>query len=174
MTNPTARLSNTWHIPATTLCCTLQTKRIIFHSVVSRAGRISLEPIRSRMKANVSHLRLIDNWFFLPSPATQGPAWMSLGGYQSSVHEAIITLCFPIFSVDQRSNRIVTTLSNRLENYREFCKSGPCDWSIWWDTVPSMDLTLCQNINTKGNAAVVGMSEVHILDITFRCQVGGR
>jgi hypothetical protein len=64
MTSPTARLSNTWHIP-TTLCNTVHIKRIIFHSVVSRAGRISLETIRSRMKANVSHLRLIDDWFFV-------------------------------------------------------------------------------------------------------------
>jgi hypothetical protein len=41
----------TWHIP-TTLCFSVRIKRIIFHSVVSRAVRISLEPIRSRAEPN--------------------------------------------------------------------------------------------------------------------------
>ena len=175
MTSPTARLSNTWHIPTTTLCYTVHIERIIFHSVVSRAGRISLEPIRSRMKANVSHLRLIDNWF-LPSPATQGPAWMSLGGYKSSVHEAIITPCSSVFSVDQRSNRIVTTLSNRSESYREFCKSGLCDWSVWWDTVPAMDLNplkpelnpICYLLALLGAHHLLHVSRIRVKSLTIR------
>jgi len=39
---------------------------------------------------------------------------------------------------------------------------------------PAMDLILYHSFNTKGGVAVVQMSEVHILDIIFRCQVGGR
>jgi hypothetical protein len=97
--------------------------------------RISPEPIRSRMKPNVSDLRLIANWFLL-SPATLDPAWLSPGDYpfQSNVHGAIITPCPFICSIYQHSNAIVTTLSRRSENYKGRVKTTyvTCQYSEIW------------------------------------------